>query len=74
MFSKNTIESIDLSTRAKRRKVTSLVVEVLDNVKTFEESVLARTPENLQNADAYQKTEISAEAIGDAIDILIDAY
>jgi hypothetical protein len=74
MFTKAVIESIDISTRSKRCKVTALITGLLERIRTADELTISRIPENLQYGDVYNNTENSAECIGGAIDSLMDAY
>jgi hypothetical protein len=75
---KNTVDSfldsVDVSTRAKRRKATILVVELLEAIRHAEERYLERIPLNLQSGSAYSDAEYSIEVIIDAIDDLMNAY
>ena len=66
--------SIDVSTRGKRRKVVSLIVDLLDNVQKAEQMYLDRFPHNLQAGDAYELSEFSVELVNEAIGSLNDAY
>jgi hypothetical protein len=74
MFTKTAIKSINLSTRAKRRKAAALAAFLLERIQSAEELRLNRTPDNLQNSKACYIAEISVQAVGDAIYSLMDAY
>ena len=67
-------DSIDVSTRGKRRKAVSLIVDLLDNIQKAEQMYLDRFPHNLQAGDAYELSEFSVELVTEAIGSLIDAY
>ena len=67
-------DSVDVSTRAKRRKVMALVIELLEIIRHAEERFLERVPLNLQSGNAYSDAEYSVDIIIDAIDELVNAY
>ena len=67
-------DSIDVSTRGKRRKVVSLIVELLDNIQKAEQMYHDRFPHNLQAGDAYDLSEFSVDMVTEAIGSLNDAY
>jgi len=67
-------DSIDISTRGKRRKAVSLIVDLLDNIQKAEQMYLDRFPHNLQAGDAYDLSEFSIDMVTEAINSLIDAY
>jgi hypothetical protein len=75
---KNTVESfldsVDVSTRAKRRKAMVLVVELLEVIRHAEERYMERIPLNLQSGSAYSDSEYSIDIIIDAIGDLMNAY
>jgi hypothetical protein len=68
------IDSMDLSSRRKRRAAVAVAVRILRNVRSAEELSLGRFPENLQGGDAYADAEFSLEVVDDAVEILFDAY
>jgi len=68
------VESIDVSTRAKRRKATSFAIAMLEQIRAAEETNIDRFPENLQCGYAFAKAGDSLEVISDAIADLEDAY
>lgn len=45
----------------------SVLIEKLDNIKTCEDDTRSNIPENLENSEAYQKSEEFSDAISDAI-------
>ena len=67
-------DSVDVSTRAKRRKAMALVIELLEIIRHAEERFLQRVPLNLQSGSAYSDAEYSVDIIIDAIDELVNAY
>ena len=74
MTTNDFLMSIDVSTRSKRRRATSFVVDLLERVHSAEYANLDRFPLNLQNGDAFANAECSLEVIADAIVCLADAY
>jgi len=74
LASKLLIDSLDVSTRAKRRKALLLAVSLLEKIRTAEEGYLERIPFNLQSGDAYANAEYSVDLVTDAIITLVDAY
>ena len=71
---KTLFDSIDVSTRGKRRKVVLLIIELLDNIQKAEQMYLDRFPHNLQAGDAYELSEFSVDMVTEAIGSLNDAY
>ena len=74
MITVDVINSVDVSTRAKRKKAACLALALLEHIHAAEETVLENIPANLQSGDAYANAECSAEIILDAIMGLMDAY
>ena len=74
MIKKDIIESVDVSTRSKRRQAILFVIALLEHIQIAEEANVDRFPLNLQNSDAYSNAENSIEAIADTIICLMDAY
>ena len=68
------LDSLDLSSRDKRRKAVGSVVEALEMVRVAEEANLERFPLNLQGSDAYATADESLDVVIDAICSLSDAY
>ena len=66
--------SLDVSTRAKRRKAVGLVIDMLEKIRFAEEVYMERMPINLQNSEAYSNADFSLDSIIDAIIGLSDAY
>jgi hypothetical protein len=71
---KTFIDSIDVSTRGKRRKAMGLVIDLLEKIRIAEELYMERTPINLQSSRAYSEADYTDEAIITAIIGLLDAY
>jgi len=61
---------LDFSTRRRRRAVVKGIIGQLELLKTWEETVLDNTPENLQGSDAYGVTEEAIASLEEAIDAL----
>jgi len=68
------LDSVDVSTRAKRSKAMALVIELLEKIRHAEERYMGRIPLNLQSGSAYSDAEYSVDIIIDAIDELLNAY
>jgi hypothetical protein len=66
--------ALDISTRPKRRRAVSLIIEELSQIRNEEESYMERIPTNLQEGDAYAAAEYSVDLVTDAIISLMDAY
>jgi len=71
---KSCLDSIDVSTRGKRRKAMELAVELLEKIRYAEEQYMERIPLNLRSGDAYFSADYSVDALLDAINRLFDAY
>ena len=71
---KSFLDSIDVSTRGKRRKAMSLVIELLEKIRNAEEQYLKRIPLNLRSGGAYYEADYSVDAIIDAIIDLWDTF
>ncbi len=68
------INSIDLSTRRKRRAATVLAEHFIELIYEQEEAYQGRIPENLQGGDAYAAAEETMETLQVCIDCLLSAY
>ena len=66
--------SVDISTRPKRRRVVSLIIDELLHIRNEEKAYMERIPISLQEGDAYADADYSVEQLNDAIDTLMDAY
>jgi len=71
---KSIIDSLDVSTRRKRRKSVVLVVEMLEKIRFAEEGYMERMPLNLHGSQSYADADYSVDCIIDAIVALWDAY
>jgi len=71
---KSVIASIDVSTRGKRRKAMSGIIDLLKVIREAEENHMAKMPVNLQSGDAYALADESIDAIIEAVSYLEDAY
>jgi hypothetical protein len=68
------LDSIDVSTRKKRRKAVVLAIELLKKIRYAEEQYMARVPRNLHSGGAYFASDDSIDAIAGALISLLDAY
>lgn len=66
--------NVDISSRPRRRKVVSLIIEELTRICETENDYMKRIPVNLKGGDACADAENSIETLGDAIMALMDAY
>ena len=66
--------SVDISTRPKRRRAVSLIIDELSHIRNEENAYMERIPINLQESDAYADADYSVEQLNDAITTLMDAY
>jgi hypothetical protein len=71
---KSFIDSVDVSTRSKRRKAMILVIELLKKIRHAEEQYMERIPLHLRSGAAYSAADYSAESILDGLHSLFDAY
>ena len=71
---KSLVDSVDVSTRGKRRKAVTAIIKMLDKIHYAEMAYMHRIPTNLQSGEAYEAAEYSADSIEDAINTLYDAY
>ena len=68
------VDSLDVSTRGKRRNAVKIILMMLEKVRNAEDAYLERIPLNLQNGEAYAMADCSIDIITDAIVFLSDAY
>jgi hypothetical protein len=61
-------------TRAKRRQHVGEIICRLVEIRDHEDICRANIPENLQSGPAYENSELSLDALEQAIDLLRDAY
>lgn len=71
---KSFLDSIDVSTRGKRRKAMVLIIELLEKIRHAEERYLERIPLNLRSGSAYFEADYCVDTIIDAIIELLEAY
>ena len=68
------VDSIDLSSRRKRREAAKLAIHLIENIHLAESNYLNRIPINLQGSPAYEAADETLDYLVDAIDILECAY
>ena len=68
------LNSIDVSTRRKRRKAVALAIELLKKIRYAEEQYAARVPRNLHPGTTHFAPDDSIDAITGALISLLDAY
>jgi len=68
------LESIDISTRPKRRRAVLLIIRALKRIRESEEAYLDRIPLNLQESNIAAAADDSVSYLVDAICSLSDAY
>ena len=68
------LDSVDVSTRGKRRKATMLAIDLLEKIRHAEERYLERIPPNLRSGSAYYDADYSVDTIIAAIIELLRAY
>jgi hypothetical protein len=66
--------NLDISSRPKRRKAVSLIINQLSLIRDNEESYRLRIPDNLSDGDAAVAADDSIDLLSDAIFALQDAY
>ena len=62
------------STRRRRRAAIKRIIEQLEQMKNWEESVRDNTPENLQGSSAYDAAEEAVSSLEEAIDVLAEFW
>lgn len=68
------IDSIDISTRSKRKAALSIVLKILEKIRFAEEAYLERIPLNLQGSAAYAVTDEAIDILLDSIITLMSVY
>jgi hypothetical protein len=68
------IDSIDISTRPKRRKAVSMIIPFVSNIYQQEFEYLGRIPQNMRSGGAYAAADYSLDMLGEAMSFLIAAY
>ena len=71
---KSWVDSLDVSTRGKRRKAVSIVISMLEKIHGAEFDYMERVPMNLQAGDAYAAADYCVDILADSIVLLLDAY
>ena len=70
----DTLSSLDISTRPKRRRAVALIIDALGQIHYEEDAYMNRIPLNLQGGDAYDNADDSISYLTDAINALYEAY
>jgi hypothetical protein len=68
------LDSVDVSTRCKRRKAMRLVIELLEKICHAEERYMERISLNFRAGAAYFEADYSVDAMIDAIIDLMRVY
>ena len=68
------INSIDVSTRRKRRQAAILAAAILKRIQFSEADYRDRIPDNLQNGDAYLAADEAVDAIDEAVCAVLGIY
>jgi hypothetical protein len=63
-----------IAARGGRRSETRSIIERLEEVRDAEEAYMLAIPENLQGGPAYDAAEGSVDLLGQAIELLREAY
>ena len=66
--------NVDISTRPKRRRATSLIITKLSYILYAEQEYMDRIPINLKSGPAFAAADYSADCLIEAILILMSAY
>ena len=67
-------DSVNVSTRGKRRNAMWLVIELLEKIRHAEEQYMGRIPLNLRSGTAYLEADYSVDTMLDAIIELMRVY
>ena len=68
------LDSVDVSTRGKRRKAMMFAIDLLEKIRHVEERYLERIPLNLRSGSAYFDADYSVDTIIAAIIELLRVY
>jgi len=68
------IDSIDVSTRRKRKAALSLALNMIEKIRFAEDAYLERIPPNLHGSSAYAITDEAVDALTDSILTLMTVY
>ena len=71
---KSAFQAVDLSSRSKRRKAVTLVVDLLERIRMAEVAYMERIPENLHGSDAYDNADCAIGLLDEAIDSVNAVY
>jgi hypothetical protein len=71
---KSALDTLDLSSKAKRRKAAALVSSLLERLRSAEEAYMERIPESLQASDAYDNADNAIALLEEAIDLVSSVY
>jgi hypothetical protein len=63
-----------MGTRRQRRKATQRIIGELGVVLDNEETYMNSIPDNLQSGSAYESAQETVELLGQAIDLLAEAF
>ena len=74
MKSSLSTDTMDVSTRGKRRSALALAITVLEKIRSAEEDYMERVPFNLRSGDFNEATEDSIDILNDAITTLLSVY
>ena len=58
------LDSVDVSTRGKRRKAMMFAIDLLEKIRHAEERYMERIPLNLRSGSAYFDANYSVNTIG----------
>ena len=64
----------NIDTRANRRRQISMIINQLEAIRNKEYSNMENIPENLKAGQVYENSEQSADALDQAIELLMEAY
>ena len=68
------IESLDISTRSRRKYVTLFISELLGRIGSAEAAELTKYPLDMLYTEGYMNAKSSLDAIDEAVGLLTDAY
>jgi hypothetical protein len=64
---------LPIASRRQRRNAVNAILLALRRIRDAEDAYRSNIPENLQSGPAFEASEVSVDALSDAIDILSDA-
>jgi len=71
---KGSSADMDYGTRLRRRNAVKSILACLLAIRDAELKYLKNVPDNLQSSESFEAGEYAVDVIGDAIDLLVDAY